>query len=142
MRTVKSEHKKARNEALYNEYKKVMREKTCLSEDEAIDIVLSSPQPRMWVPFNSAYKILRQILYGKNNPEKRVARSSLTEDIKAAYTKLSAHRLFRQKKRPAYFLTSFILAEPSCGFYLSHARAKIIIDSIRIERQRAWREKK
>ena len=46
-----SYHVEKRNEALYNSFKKVLRDNPALSEDEAIAIALKDRQPCLWVSF-------------------------------------------------------------------------------------------
>lgn len=137
----KSEHKKERNEALYMAYKRIRSERLDLPEEEVVRLAIHAPQPRMWVPFNSVYRILRRIIYKREGEERRDARKGLRDDIERCYENLRRLRMFSGKGRPAYFIASFIIAEPSHGFYISIASAVRIISEMRKEKQRLWRRK-
>lgn len=115
----------ARDEQLYETFKKIWKEKPHLSFDEVIEEVLCSAQPRLWVGFSGVYRILRRILYGKEHDPNHKARGGLKGHIERQYFKLRKQVIFR--KASPYFIASFIQAEPSRGFYISHSRAKIII---------------
>lgn len=137
----KSEGKIARNEALYLEYKRIKGEHPELPEPEIAELVRNAPQPRLWVPFFSVYRIVRRIRRDEQEKERREARKGLYAVVKQAYDKLKTQRMFREKSRPAYFLTSFIIAEPAKGFYISQASALRIIWEMRKEKQKKWRKK-
>lgn len=137
----KSEGKRERNEALYLVYKRIKSEHPELSEPEIAELARNAPQERLWVPFYSVYRILRRIRRNEQEKERREARKGLYEVVKQTYDKLKEQRMFRDKSRPAYFLTSFIIAEPAKGFYISQASALRIIWEMRKEKQKRWRRK-
>lgn len=126
----KSEHRELRDEALYEAYKKIRSTFPMLSFDEQIEKALTAKQPRMWVSFYGVYRILLKIIAQKSVTYKKNTRNSLAHDIETKYRRLLASPYM--KNASAYFLTSFIIAEPSSGFYVSHSYAKrIIFNTIR-----------
>lgn len=116
---------KQRNEAIYEQYKKIWREKPHLSYDEVISEVLESPQPRMWLSFWCVYRTLLAIIKGQKGATKRESRKGQESEIWAKYERLKRQPIFRNAS--VYLLSAFIIAEPSRGFYISHIHAKRII---------------
>ena len=129
--------KNIRDEALYAQFKKIWRDNPSLPFNEVIKLVLKSPQPRLWVSFYGVYRILQKILYGSRRGPKRKSRRGLEEEIERKYRALKRQPIFRDAS--AYFLASFIIAEPSRGFYLSEASAYRII--LRIQKKHRARKK-
>jgi len=114
-----------RNEALYRQFKETWKRYPSLNYDQVIELVLKSPQPRMWAGFISVYNRLRRILYNSKKELTVPAKSGLEKEVLEKYNKLIQQPIFR--KASPYFLTSFIIAEPSTGFYISPAYAKRIV---------------
>lgn len=121
--------KNERDEALYQQFKKVWAQNPELSYDEAVEMAIHSRQPRLWVSFYGIYRLLLKILYNSRNGTKRKAKCGLEETVRNAYLRLKKQPIFRDAS--AYFLAAFIIAEPAKGFYISHAYAKKIIWKVR-----------
>ena len=121
----KSEHRELRDEALYEAYKKTRGDFPMLSFDEQIQKTLSARQPRMWVSFYGVYRMLLRIIAEKKTHYKKPLRAGLEKEIEMKYRRLQTSPYM--KNASAYFIASFIIAEPSAGFYVSHSYAKRII---------------
>jgi len=117
--------KEERDEALYKQFKQTWKSHPELSYDEVVDLILKSPQPRMWVGFYGVYHRLRRILYNSKNKLTIKAKQGLEQEVLEKYQRLTKQPIF--KNASPYFLASFIIAEPSVGFYISAVHAKRII---------------
>lgn len=140
MKRSKSEIREARDEALYATFKTVLRENPELSYDEAVRKTMETRQPHMWVSFYGVYRTLLRIkkgMNGRKKPNAHLAKAHLEEEVERKYRKLSSSGFM--KDASAFFLASFIIAEPSKGFYLSYIYAKKIISQRRKMHQRRWR---
>lgn len=114
-----------RDEALYQEFKRIWKENPQLTYDEVIDRVLVAPQPRMWVGFFGVYHRLKRILYSSRKGLINKAKLGLEDEVARKYERLKKMYIFRDAS--PYFLVSFIIAEPAIGFFVSKAYAKRII---------------
>ena len=135
-----SYHVEKRNEALYNSFKKVLRENPALSEDEAITIALKDRQPCLWVSFFGVYRIVLGLKKGMGKEQKNRSRKTVVDIVRKKYNRLKDSQAFR--KASCLFLTSFIIAEPENGFFISESYAKKIIWKMRKIKQAAWRKGK
>ena len=140
MKSIQKEHTRLRDYALYEAYKDALSSSREISHAEAVRMALRSPQPRMWVSFYGVYRALLCIVKGSRRPPKDASRARLIEEVRGKYEKLRPQRIF--KGASLFFIASFIIAEPSCGFFLSEERAKRSICKIRKERRAAWREER
>lgn len=130
-RTLKTIHgmEKERDIALYKQFKKTWGENPDLPYEEVINKVLESPQPRMWMGFSKVYRTLLRLVRGEKKNEKWKSRKGFEEEVWAKYQRLKRQVIFREAS--IYLLASFIIAEPSRGFYLSWWRAYHIILNMR-----------
>lgn len=140
MQGIKKEYTRLRDYALYDAYKEALSSNRGISHAEAVRMALMSPQPRMWVPFYGVYHALLCIVKGSRTPPKDTSRALLLEEVKRKYDKLKGQRIF--KEASLFFIASFIIAEPSCGFFLSEERASRSIGEIRKERSAVWRKRR
>ena len=140
MQRVKNEQARLRDEALYEAYKEVLSSEAGISHSEAVRRALKAAQPRMWMPFYGVYRALLYIVKGSKRPPKNASRSSLIEEVRQKYQRLREKRAFCNSS--LIFLTAFIIAEPSQGFYVSEGYANRIIWKIRKERRMVWKKKK
>lgn len=127
-----------RDEALYAEYKKALGVGERVTHEQAIQMALHAPQPRMWVAFYGVYRILLRIVHGSREAPKNKARLSLEGEIERKYYMLKRQRAFRNAS--LFFMASFIIAEPSVGFFVSKEYAKRIVWKKRKAHQRAWKK--
>lgn len=134
MLRTKSDLSEPRNEALYAEFKKVMGNNPNISFTKAVSLVLESPQPRMWVPFDGVYDTLRAIVNKSGHKWKSKARSGLEEEVAQKYNAIKDRRMFRGTS--LLFITSFIIMLPSRGFFISGHRAKRIIWDMKVKKRR------
>ena len=139
MKNTQNEYTRLRNEALYAAYKEALRSGKDVSNTEAIQMALRSPQPRMWVPFYGVYRALLAVVTGSRMPPKNMARKNLLREVEYKYNELVKRRAF--KGASLFFLASFIAAEPSTGFYISEASAIKRICKMRKMKQGIWRKK-
>lgn len=127
-----------RDEAFYREYKKALAGKGVVTHMEAINIALRAPQPRMWVTFYGVYRMLLHIVYQSRKKPKAAARQGLEKEVAAKYRILRNQRAF--KDASLFFLTSFIISEPSVGFYISPTHAQRIVWRMRKKHQMRWKK--
>ena len=114
-----------RNDAVYATYLSVQRSTPApLDIDSAAAIVATSPQPRFWVPSRTIYNILRRHTHHRYTTED-YQRKPLVRDVVAAYDRLRRHREYQGKS--LYFISDFVTAQPTRGFYLSRRRLADII---------------
>jgi len=139
MKRQKSDHRIPRDEALYEAYKNVLKKQPYLDSDKALEEALKAPQPRMWVSFYGVYRILLRIIHDSRDAPKNKARNSLELEIREKYERLKKRTIFSDAS--AYFLTSFIIAEPSNGFFVSFIYAKKVVGLVRKKHQSAWKKK-
>lgn len=130
-------YRRMRDEALYAAFKRALADDPRLTENEALRIALREKQPRLWLSFYGAYRIVLEIAKGKDKPQKHLARDGVVESIRRKYLRLRSHRTF--KNSSSLFITSFIITEPADGFYLSRSYAKRIIWKMRKQKQSLWR---
>lgn len=124
--------KKERDEALYEQYKRIFRECDAGTPyNKIVEMTVNSPQPRMWVSFHGVYRLLRKICYNHGRGQYRAARSGLEDEVRIKYNRLRSNQFF--KNASLYFLTSFIIMEPSRGFHISHSHAKRVLWKVRKE---------
>ena len=140
MQNIKNEQTRLRDFAFYDAYKKALSSEGEVSHSEAIRIALESPQPRMWVSFYGVYRALLCIVKGSRRPPKDASRSKLLCEVERKYKMLREKRIF--KDMSLFFLASFIISEPSQGFYISEVYAKKLVWKIRKERRAAWVKKR
>lgn len=126
--------------ALYKAYKEAFASGKEVTHAQAIKMALHSPQPKLWVPFYGVYRALLRIVRGSRQAPKSEARKHLLSEVERKYRMLSEKRMF--KGASLFFITSFIIAEPSTGFYISEAHAKRIIWRIRKKQRALWRNNK
>lgn len=136
MKGTKSEQTELRDEALYAAYKEALASSKAVDHNEAVRIALQSPQPRMWVSFYGVYRALLRIVRNSREAPKGESRKHLLAEVERKYNELIKRRAF--KDASLFFIASFIIAEPSTGFYLSEARAKRIIWGVRKKKRMAW----
>ncbi len=139
MERLKSEQTKLRNAALYESYKNALRSSKCITHQQAVRMALNAPQARLWVPFYCVYRILLRFTKRQVRPPKRSARQALLYEVITKYDALRNKRQF--KDAPLSLLASFVIAEPSNGFYISEAQAERIIRSMRKKQQTTWIKK-
>lgn len=132
-------HAYLRDLALYTAYKEALASKKDVTHTEAIKIALKSPQPKLWVPFYGVYRALLHIVKGSRKTPKGPVRKKLLAEVERKYRMLITKRMFQGAS--LFFITSFIISEPSSGFYISEEYAKRIIWRVRKNRQAAWRKK-
>lgn len=140
MKSIQEERTKLRDTALYNAYKEALASGKEVTHTEAIQMALKSPQPKLWVPFYGVYRALLHIVKGSRQAPKGEARKHLIAEVSRKYKMLIEKRMFRDASLS--FIASFIISEPSTGFYLSEAHAKRIIWKIRKKRQAIWKKNK
>lgn len=140
MQNIKNEQTRLRDFAFYDAYKKALSSGRDISHSDAIRIALESPQPHMWVSFYGVYRALLCIVKGSRRPPKDASRSKLLREVERKYKMLREKRMFSDVS--LFFLASFIIAEPSQGFYISEVYAKKLVWKIRKERRAAWVKKK
>lgn len=138
MKRPESDLRVPRNEAIYETYKKILREKPDLSKEEIVKEILNSKQPRMWVSFFGVYRTLLRIVYHSRSAPRNKSRQTLEEDVRVRYERLRSKRAF--KNASLYFLTSFIISEPATGFYMSPSRVAKTIGEVRKQHQRQWKK--
>lgn len=138
MKTVDKEHTRLRDEALYQAYKTAFSSSKGVSHSEAIALALKSPQPRMWVSFYGVYRALLCLVKGSRRAPKDASRKDLLEEVDKKYRMLKEKRIF--KDMSLLFIASFIIAEPSTGFYVSEEYAKKIIWRARKQRRGGWKK--
>ena len=138
--TDENSHRKLRDEALYNAFKKVLRDCPGISEREAIHRTLRTKQPRLWLSFYGAYRVILGIENGKGKTPKHKARDGVVDIVRKKYYRLKNKSVFA--KASCLFITSFILAEPSEGFFVSESYAKRIIWKMRKQKQSLWRKQR
>lgn len=140
MQSIKNEQTKLRDSAFYEAYKKALSSGGEVSHSDAIRMALESPQPRMWVSFYGVYRALLCVVKGSRRPPKDTSRSKLLCEVERKYKILREKRMFSDMS--LFFMASFIIAEPSQGFYISEVYAKKLVWRIRKERRAAWIRKK
>ena len=88
-----SYHVEKRNEALYNSFKKVLRDNPALSEDEAIAIALKDRQPCLWVSFFGVYRIVLGLKKGRGKEQKNRSRKTVVDIVRRSITgsKIARH---------------------------------------------------
>lgn len=138
MENCHEERMRRRDVALYKAYKEALASGNTVTHSEAIQMALSSPQPKMWVPFYGVYRALLRIVRGSRQAPKGESRKNLLAEVERKYHALKEQRMF--KGASLFFITSFIITEPSCGFYISEAHAKRIIWKMRKRQQALWRK--
>lgn len=138
MQNLKNEQTRLRDYALYEAYKSALASHGEISHSKAIQMALEAPQPRMWMSFYGVYRALLCIVKGSKRPPKDASRSRLLEEVERKYRRLKEKRLF--KGASLFFIASFIIAEPSRGFYVSEEYAKRIVWKIRKERRGVWKK--
>lgn len=135
-----SSYRKLRDEALYNAFKKVLRECPSIQEQEAISRTIHSAQPRLWLSFYGVYRIVLGLANGKGRTQKHKARNGIVEVVRRKYARLRSKPAFERSS--CLFIASFILAEPSEGFLVSESYAKRIIWRMRKQKQSLWRKQR
>lgn len=128
-----------RDEALYEAYKRILSSRKDISHAEAVRAALLEPQPCMWVSFYGVYRALLCLVKGSKKSPKSASRGHLLEEVERKYRKLREKKIF--KGSSLFFLTAFIISEPSQGFYVSEKYANRIIWKVRKERRGAWKGK-
>lgn len=139
MKRPESDLRVPRNEAIYATYKRIMKEHPEFTNEEVIRAILESPQPRMWVSFYGVYRTLLRIVYNSRKAPLNKSRERLETDVRERYERLKEKRIF--KDASLFFITSFIIAEPAKGFYMSPSRIIKTIGEVRKEHQRKWKKK-
>ena len=129
----KSDFYRERDEAIYQAFLKCSKNHTGpLDIDKVIDDVMREPQKRIWMPARTVYETICRYA---STPPPRSAKP-VVHYVLSVFRRIRNRRELRGK--PLTFISDFVVAEPSVGFYLSHRR---IFDIIRKMRKEKFRER-
>lgn len=94
----------------------------------AIKMAINAPQPRHWLSFWGVYRIVSSLKRGQHGKRKGIHAKEIEREIAMLYEKVRQKRIHRDKS--VYELTSFIIAEPAIGFYITEGYARRLISKL------------